>query len=271
LTSISCVAIDLDGTLLNAAKQITLMTERIIRQCVGQGVHIVLATTRNPDATIPYCRQLGLNSPMICSNGSQVWATPDGPLWAYHTIPHDVALEIARFGDRHGFEIATTIESTTYFRQRSSQELEPLQRNIILVANNESGVVKAPVRMFAFDSEAIEAIEVFCNAHYADECRTQRFHLPGTDTIASLGIFPIGTDKGTALDIVMQKLNIAPANVMAIGDDLNDLPMLKRAGIAIAMGNAHAHLRAVATDSAPDYEHDGVGWALDTYVLNQTY
>jgi len=270
MSNISCVAIDLDGTLLDSAKQISAKTQEAIKACAERGVHIVLATTRNPDATIPYARLLGLHSPLICSNGAQVWATPDGPLWSYHTIPYEVALEIARFGDQSDYEISTTIASTSYFRQRPGQSLGTLKKNIIVVPDNIKGVTDAPVRMFVFEPDAIDAVEALCHEQFADVCRTQRFHKAGSVNVVSLGVFPREADKSTALDTATEKLDVKTHNVMAIGDDLNDISMLKRAGLAIAMGNAHRNVKRIADAIAPDHDNDGVSWALHNYVLKQS-
>ncbi|MBN1642288.1 MAG: hypothetical protein JXA09_13720, partial [Anaerolineae bacterium] len=58
--------------------------------------------------------QIGIVGPMVCTNGAETWASPDGPVWACRRIPRSAALEIARLADAHGWELSTTVGATTY-------------------------------------------------------------------------------------------------------------------------------------------------------------
>ena len=71
-----------------------------------------------------------------------------------------------------------------------------------------------------------------------------------------------GADKGTALDDVLKRLNIAPERVMVLGDNHNDLPLFRHAGIRVAVANAIEQLKARATLIAPDHREDGAAWAI---------
>ena len=95
MNEVALVAVDLDGTLLTSAGDMAPQGMRLLRRAARRGVRVVLATTRNPGTTAASCRQIGIDDPMVCTNGAQVWASPDGPAWACHTIPRDAALAIA--------------------------------------------------------------------------------------------------------------------------------------------------------------------------------
>jgi hydroxymethylpyrimidine pyrophosphatase-like HAD family hydrolase len=123
---IKLVAIDLDGTLLTTDKEIAPQGASWIRAASEAGVQVVLATTRNPDNVQAYCDQQGLYTPMICTNGAQVWGSPDGPEWLRYTIPRTAAVEIAQMADDAGWELATTVEEVTHWRQRPGQAHGPI-------------------------------------------------------------------------------------------------------------------------------------------------
>ena len=95
----------------------------MLRQISQRGIHVVLATARVPTSVQSFYRLLGINGPMICVNGAQVWASPEGPVWVCHTIPRETAQAIARLADEHNWELSITVDSITYWRQRPGQEL----------------------------------------------------------------------------------------------------------------------------------------------------
>lgn len=106
---IQLIATDLDGTLLTSEKALAPEGGRLLKEAAKAGKYVVLATTRNPDAVHPHCQSLELNDPIICSNGAQVWGSPDGPVWSHHPIPHETALKIAHLADGQGWELSTTV------------------------------------------------------------------------------------------------------------------------------------------------------------------
>ena len=83
-----------------------------------------------------------------------------------------------------------------------------------------------------------------------------------------LGIFGLEANKGNALGLVMQRLGVSQSEVMAIGDDINDLPMFSPARIKIAMGNAQPQLKEQATAIAPSNDEEGVAWALKEFGVS---
>ncbi len=260
------VAVDLDGTLLTSAGTLATEGARLLGQAVRRGVRVVLATTRNPDTTQPFCRQLGIDDPIICANGAQVWGSPAGPVWAHRTMPREVALSIARLADEHGWELSTTVESTTYWRQRPGQALGPMTAHITVVPSNADAVVGDPVRILIVQPEAIEAIRTLCSTRFAGRCSLE-LYVDGRDVVRSLCVSAPGADKGTALRQVLVRLGITPGQAMAIGDHSNDLPMLAVAGLGVAMGNAPAIVREQADIVAPSNDEEGVAWALKRFVF----
>jgi hydroxymethylpyrimidine pyrophosphatase-like HAD family hydrolase len=78
-----------------------------------------------------------------------------------------------------------------------------------------------------------------------------------------------GVNKGTAIDYVAKELlGITAENVLAIGDNYNDVEMLAYAGIGVAMGNAPVDVQSISDWVAPDIEADGVAVAIEKFILN---
>jgi len=260
---ISLVAVDLDGTLLTSAGTLAAEGARLLRQAARDGVRVVLATTRNPDRVQPVCRSLEINDPLICTNGAQVWGSPDGPVWACHAIPQEVALAIAQLADAQGWELSTTVGPTTYWRQRPDQALGPITPHVMVVATNSDAIIGDPVRILASQPEAIEGIRPFCQ-QFAGRCYTETYYGPHGQ-VHSLGIFALQANKGAALALVLDRLSLGWERAMAIGDNPNDLPMFPHARISVAMANAPGEVKQKATVVAPSNDEEGVAWALQMF------
>jgi hypothetical protein len=263
---ISLVAVDLDGTLLTREHTPAHRGAALLTQVARMGVHVVIATTRMPNYVAGLCRALGIDAPMICANGARVWGAPDGPVWADRVIPRQVALEIARWADARGWEISTTVGSTTYWRQRPGQALGSMASNITVVPANVDGVVGDPLKILVSQPEAIEDMRSLCQSRFLDRCYTDVYYEPD-GSAQSLGIFALGADKGTALALVCERLGVAKERVLAIGDNVNDVAMFERAAVSVAMGNAVEQVKQQASVVAPGDDEEGVAWALERFVL----
>ncbi|UCD09772.1 MAG: HAD family phosphatase [Dehalococcoidales bacterium] len=272
--SIKLVAVDLDGTLLITGNNGTSETTplfmapegaRMLKAAAQNGIHVIVATSRVINSVRELCRSLMIESPVICTNGAQIFETIDGALLKSITFPRETGLAIARFADTNNWELSITVGSTTCYKQRSGQELGQFAAGRMIVATNSDAVTNDVTRILVHDPEAIRGIMTFCESMFPEECRIERY--TGPDAM-SLGIFGKHADKGNALDFVLKRLGINQSEVMAIGDDLNDLSLFSRAQIKVAMGNAHPELIEQATTVAPTNEDEGVAWALQEYGIS---
>lgn len=267
MSNITLVAIDLDGTLLTSKGNLSTRNKEAIKACREQGIYIILATMRNPEQVVAYSRQLGLLDPMICTNGAQVWASPDGPVWACHTIAQSVALAIAEFADQYGWELSTTVGEMTYWKQRQGQPLGLVMPNVTVVERNTDAIINTPIRILVHDKPAIPAIQTLCKDQFHEECWIETFHTPDGE-LQSIAILAPNATKRHGLELVLNHLGISPDRVMAIGDNLNDLAMLDYVGFPVAVGNAVEAVKQIARVVTPDNDSDGVAWVLETYPLS---
>ena len=265
---IRLVAVDLDGTLLTSEGAPAPEGCRLLSLAARQGVRVVLSTARGAHYTRPFCHQLGITDPIINSNGAQIWESPDGLLWASYTIPRPVALEITREADLHGWELSTSVGEMTYWRMRAGQAPGQLSENRTLVETNSDALTGEPMRILVHQPEAIACLLDLCLTRFALQCRTE-LYVSADGRTESLGIFPFAANKGTALRFVLDRLNIHPDQVMAIGDNNSDLPMFYTARVHVAMGNAPANVKERATAIAPNNDHEGVAWALQQFLFNE--
>ena len=81
-------------------------------------------------------------------------------------------------------------------------------------------------------------------------------------------IMPLGIEKATSLKLLLSRLGSSNEELIAIGDGLNDIPMLKYAGLGIAMGNAYDEVKKISDDVTFSNEEDGVAECIEKYILN---
>lgn len=137
----------------------------------------------------------------------------------------------------------------------------------MIVGRNSDAITDNPVRILTSDPEAVKSIQSLCQSKFPDQCYAEIYYRPDGG-IHSLGIFAPRANKGDALDLVLRRLGISQSQVMAIGDNLNDLPMFSRARISVAMSNAPDQVKRSATVVAPSNDDEGVAWALKEFGIS---
>lgn len=238
-------------------------------EAARRGVRVILSSARNPYSTGAFARTIGLIDPMVCSNGAQVWASPDGPVWACYTLPISIAEAVVTLADARGWSLMTTVGDVTYYRQRPGQALGALEAHRVVVATNAEALANGdPVRILNYEADAIAAIRELLAAEFAGQYYLETYYYPDS-TVKSIGVYAPGVDKGAGLTLVMDRLGIGSEHVLAIGDNPNDLSMFARARIRVAMGNATADVKAQATTIAPTNDDEGVAWAVRRFVLGE--
>lgn len=266
---IALIAVDLDGTLLRSDHTPAPEGVRALAAASERGVAVVISTTRNLDSVRRFASEIGLDQPVICTNGAHILATPDGPTWIRRTIPSDLARALMERADVEGWSLITTVDEITYYRRQGDEPLGGVRPGRTIVACN-AGVLDRgdPIRILNYEPAAIPEICTFLASHFPGHYHLETYLHPD-DSVKSIGIYAAGSDKGTALSFVLDRLGLRPAHVMAIGDNPNDLPMFRCAVVRVAMGNATQDVRAAATVMAPTNDAEGVAWAVRRYVLEK--
>lgn len=263
---IEAVALDIDGTFMTSDGRMPDRGSELLRKAYDKGIRIIFASTRNYHMMRDLASSLDIADPLICTNGAQIYESPDGPLWTNHVIPLEVARRIAETADENGWEMSTTVGMDTSLKRRPGQEIGLLRDHVYIRASNQDGVLGEPIRILFWQLEAIKAIRSLCESEHGGKCRTETYYKPNGE-IHSLGVFGPQADKGTALGFVLDRLSLSSRNVVSIGDNENDVPMFRISGTSVAMGNSVDGIKKHATVVAPSNDEEGVAWVLEELVL----
>ena len=140
MAGIRAVAIDLDGTLLRSDGSLPPGGSAMVRRARHQGIRVVIASTRNHHHVAEVCAELGLDEPIVCTNGARVYGSPSGPLWRERTLPVGLAREMASIADRKGWEMSTSLGEDTFLRRRPGQTAGRFRDHVYLVERNTDAV-----------------------------------------------------------------------------------------------------------------------------------
>lgn len=266
MTAVRLIALDLDGTLLNSALKLSRGNGEAVRRALDRGVRIVLATSRWFALAKRTADRLGIDTPLVCSNGALVRRPSDGSELLHLRLDQEVAREVTALGDERGWEMFTTIEDATFMRARPGVVPERLPGGLRTSGRQAAEVSRAqPTAVLAFGQEAVDEIS--------------RRLLPAYDGRANFSLNrPVNlphyvvlthpdADKGSALEMVCQEMRVPLSDVMAVGDSESDLGMLRLAGLGIAMANSPDEVKRAALEIAPSNDADGVAWAVERFVL----
>ncbi len=264
---IRLVALDLDGTLMGDDRVITPRVRLAINAAQKQGTVVTLATGRMFSFLVPIARELGITAPLICYQGGLIQAA-DSTAPIYRATM-DVALvrEVLAWQTQRNLHIVLYADDAVFLTEHlHSIEFyqHMLGENLIWVGSLNSVLERhQPIKFIIFvEPEEADALKEELQTLFGARLEITRSHALIVEGN------PLGVSKGDALRRLADYMHIPRSQVMAVGDQDNDIPMLEWAGIGVAMGNASPGLKAIADWIAPPLQEDGAAVALERFVLN---
>lgn len=247
MAKIRLVALDMDGTLLNDRHEISPGNAAAIRRALDAGVIVCLATGRGIQNVLSYAELLGLSTPMITVNGGEIWHRPH-ELYKRTAMDASDVLRLRRLALEHGVWYWAYTTDGVYNRERWLEPEEDAERKIWLKfgVHEENGRVLEKIR---------ETVESW-----------GKFEISNSWPV-NIELNPAGVSKGVALRELCELLGIDPSETAAAGDSLNDLSMIRMAGLGAAMGGAQETVKEAADIVLPRNNEDGVAHLIERYVL----
>jgi Cof subfamily protein (haloacid dehalogenase superfamily) len=250
---IRLVATDIDGTLLNPQFKISPDDLAALRRAHAAGIEIVLVTGRRHTFALPIARQLGFDLWLISSNGA-VTRSLAGETFHRDLMPREICRELCSAMQDFRSQTVLTFDKETkgaivieHLEALNASIRRWLEKNmeyIEFVIPIERALVTDPVQtMFcgsmARMAEALQALEA---SAMGDRITVLRTEYPERD-LSMIDVLNAGCSKGHALSRWAAHRGYGRDQVMAIGDNHNDVEMLEFAGHPVIMGNACAELR----------------------------
>lgn len=260
------VALDMDGTLLTDALEITPRTAAAIRRGMERGARFVLATARPHCSARPFAEALGLATPLVCCNGAVVY-DGQGRVLDARPIASDAAVEMASFCQERGLYMKVYDEGVFYVQETTAETRKYSPRYGIpfaAVGDMAAFIAREGLSPCAFvvhaRPEEIPALKAEMEGLWAGravgDCPNEHaIHF--TDVRAS---------KKAAVQAIAGEWGIAKEEVLAIGNGGNDRELIRWAGFGVAMSNSVDGLREQADHVTASNNEDGVAEVLEQYL-----
>ncbi len=266
------IATDVDGTLLDEDEHVTPRTRSAVQAAVASGVQFVLATGRPPRWITPVVDELGFAPMAVCANGAVIYDPPEQDrIISARTLSVDVLTELADIATRVIPGAGLAVErvgrsahdsATPQFVSSPGYEhawLNPDNTEVAIEDLLSAPAVKLLIRKAGARSSQMAA-------ELAKHLGSQGDITYSTNN-GLIEINPTGTSKATGVEHLARPLGIAAEDVIAFGDMPNDVPMLRWAGLGVAMGNAHPEAVAAANEVTGPNSDDGLARVLERWWL----
>ncbi|MBK5013542.1 pyridoxal phosphatase [Pantoea vagans] len=267
------IALDLDGTLLTPAKTILPQSIDALNQARQAGVHVAIVTGRHHCAIHPFYQALQLDTPAICCNGTYLYDYQAKQVLASDPLDPQLALQVIERLDQqqiHGLlyvDDAMLYQTPTGHVMRTLKWAEslpehqrPLFRQVpdLAQAARDAG----SIWKFALSHDNHQELQQFATAVEAELGLACEWSWHDQVDIAKGG-----NSKGKRLAQWVESLGLSMSDVIAFGDNYNDLSMLETAGLGVAMGNADEAIKARAKKVIGTNLETGIADTLRQFVL----
>ncbi len=285
---IKLLALDLDGTTLNSQGKVPDANRRAIAAAEEAGVLVTIATGRRFRDARPVGLDLGLNAPMITHNGALVKFAASGETVEYSLLSDATSLEIVSVGKRLGGDALVSADphgNGTLLYDRVSEDNRPLMKyiawsrslhgdgadlSIVHVPQLEDIIHEHDVVHISFSGgcTAMATLERDLNDEFGSDITILATIYEQLD-FTLLDILPPDASKGHGVARLAGLNGLRRENVMAIGDNYNDLHMLEFAGTPVVMGNADPKLHVQGEFyTTLTNDEGGVAAAIERFILN---
>jgi 5-amino-6-(5-phospho-D-ribitylamino)uracil phosphatase len=237
------IALDMDGTLLDRDGTVSAENRKWINKAREAGIEVTLATGRHIRSARVWIEELGLQMPVVTSNGGEVWTVDHVLLdrnalsWEDVHFLYDLAVKYKKYGTHIW---ANTVDEIIHW-DTFPESIEHFTWLKFGYQNDNLLVIKDILRRLRAYG---------------------RFEITNSDP-TNIEVNPVGVNKASGLQKVCDYLGIHHLQVVTMGDSLNDVAMLQWAGMGIAMGNAQEEVKAIADYVTMPHDRDGVARAIE--------
>ncbi len=274
---IRLIAVDLDGTLLNSNSEISEANRQALAAVSERGIRIAIITGRRYHSARPLLNSLPFPVTLITSNGAII-RTLSGELLHKNFLLRKVAVEILEAAvEYRPYAVAIYDKpgrGQVMMQQNASPEgplrwyLKTAREYLLQVMDLPAALPGDPIQvMFGGPPAFLEPLEHVLRASSAG----RHVHLTWTKyferDVSLLDVMNLGCSKASGLRWLLDQVGCNASEVMAIGDNFNDLEMLQMAGHPVIMGNSTPGLATDSWHITQSNDEDGVAVAINTLVL----
>ena len=262
------LALDLDGTLTNAKKEVTPRTKSAIRRAIDADVAVVLASGRPLMGVAPVAQELELDrlgGYILCYNGALILECRTNTPVFQRYLPADAVRKVCEWANgKKVYPLAYDTQGViTPCPENRYVHAEAYNNNLsIRLVEDLPGFIDYPVEKIMLVGEPADVQSAM------EELKTRfsgELNIFGSEPYF-IEVMPLEVDKAFALDVLLRHLHTTREALIACGDGMNDLPMLRIAGLSVAMDNARTAVKELAHFVTRSNEEDGVAHVIERFI-----
>ncbi len=263
------IALDIDGTLLNSNKELTPHTRYALIEAQKQGKRIIIASGRHPMGVIPLANDLMIEKYggfIMAFGGGKIIDCTTGKTVVSKLFPKEYLPDIVGVLENSNITILVHDERKIFASNRVNDytyiERDILKMDMTAVDDFISAVnFDINKILLAGEPDELDKYQEILSKRYdglLDVYKSAPYFLE---------IMPFGVSKGSMLPPLLEKLGVSKDELIAFGDNYNDMTMIGYAGFGVAMGNGEEEVKKIANYVCESNDDDGISKTLEKFVL----
>lgn len=269
------IVTDMDGTVLGGDHKITEENMRALKEADERGVKVVFATGRFHDSAKEHVTFLEEVMPIVSSNGAIIKHPITNEVLYCNSIDKDISLKIVETLDNLDLSYQIYTDNEILQKYKTEEEKIKMQDFIKNTFSDKTEIIfKKDLKEDIKDLNILKFNVVdFERPLLMKEARKEVEKIEGLEVTSSwndnVEIMNAGSSKGSAVKFLCELLNIDKEEIIAFGDNYNDISMLEYVGMGVAMGNAEEDVKKIASYITESNTESGVAKAIDDLVLEK--
>lgn len=266
MNNFKMICLDIDGTLLNSKHQITDEVKRAINVAVNEkNIPVILVSARMPKGITFLQRELEIEQPIICYSGALI-LDKDNNVLSKEFISVSNLEEVYKLTKNHNIHMSLYKDNEWYI-----EEMDYWAKQESEITNIIPRITDFNELMQVWREEGAGPNKILCMANPEEiSFIKENIHDNSLNIYPSkptyLEIMPGKASKTSAINCLQKKFNVDKTEIIAMGDNYNDIDMIEYAGLGIAMGNAPEDVKKHADYVTSTNDEDGVAEALKKYI-----
>ncbi len=269
---IKLLVLDIDGTIAGHSNTISAGVKQAIIAAQARGIQVAIATGRMYRSALRFHQDIGSTLPLMAYQGAWIQDPITQKIHRHCAVSREIAHQLLDYFEqpelRSLLSVHFYINDQLYVRELTRETQIYAERSGIIpipVGDLRQALTNEPTKILALcdDTDVIDKLLGNLRRQYTPA------ELYLTTSVATFfEATNASVNKGTAVRYLAEELlGLQLANVMAIGDNFNDVEMLESVGLGVAMGNAPTGVQAIAQWIAPSVEEDGAAVAIEKFLL----
>lgn len=272
------IAMDMDGTLLTTDKAVSPRNKEALRKAANLGIKLVVCTGRIFTSARIYADLIGTEAPIIAANGGYIREKDRDEVIYMKVLPKDDIYKIVKAARKDGF-YTNLFSSDTLFTEKiilisklyekQNDSLPDDKKVKIVITNGMEKVIEENYKNILKVVVAAEKDKIGDLSKLRNEILNAADVSIMSSAENNIEIMPKGISKGNGVKILGEIYGISPEETICIGDNENDISMIKYAGFGVAMGNGTNDIKIAADYVTDTNDNDGVAKAIEKILFEK--